>query len=96
MNAWQRKSAALEFLPAIPAPLETTELVETVLRLEAGAVQFAACERLAREARAACAEAADELRRQAAESLCPLCGAEVDPERLLATVAAGLGEHAHD
>ena len=35
------------------------------------------------------------LRAETADKLCPICGSELDPDRVIAQATAGLGGHAH-
>jgi hypothetical protein len=96
VSSWEAQSELLHVVAPPPLPTETTSLAATVSQLDVAMRDeqrghdrlVDAAEELARVAR--------ELRELAAGSQCRLCGSPLDPDRVLAHAAAGLGGHAHE
>lgn len=96
LEARQAEAVALSGLSAAPVPEETARLqahIEQLARVEA---EVATLARASADCAAELGELASELRAAAVDARCEVCGAELDPERLLARAAAGLGVHDHE
>lgn len=82
---------ALSGTASVPPAMDARPLAEMVDRLDRAAADEALRAKLLIEAELALGEVQTELCRAAEDSLCPVCGAELDPDRLLARAAAGTG-----
>jgi exonuclease SbcC len=87
-------SAAARIIEPPPAPVDVSHLAELNDRLALAATDVEQQTRQLAAATEALAEAAAALREAAMGSACPLCGSELDPDRLLALAASGGHGHA--
>lgn len=92
----QAQAAAMAALTIIPPPVETAALAEFVVRLESTERSVAACRETLAQSEADLAATEEQVRQAASGSVCAACGSPLDPDRVLAHAAAGLGGHAHD
>jgi exonuclease SbcC len=92
-----RESAACATLEGPPEPVQTASLEETIARLKPASSAVTEAARAEAEAARELETAAAALREWAAqEQVCPTCGAELDPDRLLDAAARGFGAHVHE
>lgn len=92
-------AAQVELLHAVvepPLPEETVPLATTLSQLDAAEREEQRGQDRLADAADELAQVARELRELAAGSQCRLCGSPLDPDRVLAHAAAGLGGHAHE
>lgn len=87
--------AALVRVAPPPALISSAELQGTLAKLEEIAATLLAWEQEAAAAQYAHAAAANAIREAVAGETCPTCGGPLDPDRVLARAAAGLGGHTH-
>jgi NADH pyrophosphatase NudC (nudix superfamily) len=99
MGRWtglQGARASLESLVAPPALVDATPLTELVGEIESAQTHVATCEADLSATTKDLVEAEQALRRWAEiNRVCPTCGTELDPERIVAIVASGVGGHPH-
>jgi exonuclease SbcC len=88
-------NAALLAVAPPPGLVSSAELQASLQAIEQLAGNVLVAEREVAEAQAAFSAAAAELRAAAADAMCPTCGGPLDPDRVLARAAAGLGGHTH-
>lgn len=95
-ESWAAQSKLLGTVAPLPVPAETLSMETAVSQLEAalrneqdGHISLAIATK-------ELAEADRELRELVTGSQCRLCGSPLDPDRVVAQAAAGLGGHAHE
>ena len=92
---WDEDCALLETLTA-PAAQQPTSLIETaVCELEHASKELDEQQKLFESFGGALDIAAEELRAAAQGQSCAVCGAELDPDRVVQQAVSGLGDHAH-
>lgn len=91
----EQVAAALTSLTLVPQPVETASLADCVNRLQSVQHSQQSCAAALREAEAELSAVEQQLREQAAQSVCPTCGGPWDADRLLAHSALGGGGHNH-
>jgi exonuclease SbcC len=93
----QAASVYASLLAVAPPPelVSSAELQASLQNIEQISGNVLLAETEVANAQAAFAAAGDELRAAAAGALCPTCGGPLDPDRVLARAAAGLGGHMH-
>ena len=93
---WRSANEFLSKLSEPPRPVETSAGALLLSMWEQAAEQVETRQAEDEAAAKVLAEAAEALRSQAEGELCPLCGEPLDPDRLLASTAAGHGGHGHE
>jgi exonuclease SbcC len=89
-------SAALARAPEPPVPIETTTASDFILRLQHAAHKVQADQTELETAESELTAAANELRARSGGARCPICGSDLDPDRVVKqAVAAGVGDHCH-
>ncbi|HEY4311737.1 MAG TPA: AAA family ATPase [Pirellulales bacterium] len=94
-NHHERSVAALKTVVLPPVPAATVNLAMHIERIEKTAVYMQSCRADFEAAAADLSTIATELRASAEGKMCPICGNPLDPERLVASAAAGLEGHGH-
>jgi exonuclease SbcC len=92
---WEQTLAVLAPMASVPPPVETGAICELLGRLEGYSAHVSACKMALQATESGVAEAASMLRSKVADGLCPVCGNQVDPDRVVALAATGLGGHEH-
>jgi len=92
---WQETYALLEHCEAPTAAASTAECETLLDQLTRGEAQAATHAAALAATNAELAAAAEQLRAEAAYGVCAACGGALDPDRVLARAAAGLGVHDH-
>src|SRR5690606_36220677 len=93
---WNQSLRTLTKLSEPPHPQETLLGEMLLSQLQQASRKVESCQAEDQAAASALTAAAEALRSQAEGELCPLCGEPLDPDRLLASTAAGGGGHVHD
>ena len=88
--------ALLANAPPPPMVQDTKVLGDFIVGFEQAASQVISCHASLESAATDCANAAEELRKQASGRLCPICGVELDPDRVVARPSPPLGDPVHD
>jgi len=91
----QSQTKALAQLNAVPLAAQTSALADSIERFDRTAASLVDLADKVAVAHAELNTAADELRAAAAGARCGECGAELDPEQVIARATAGLGGHDH-
>lgn len=94
--SWEAQLEMLYTVAPPPLPVETLSLERALSQLEAALHDEQSGHARLAVATEELAEVARELRELAARSQCRLCGSPLDPDRVLARAADGLGGHAHE
>lgn len=95
-ESWAAQSQLLYAVAPPPLPAETLSMETEVLQLETALRVEQSSHASLAVAMKELAETAHELRELATSSQCRLCGSPLDPDRVLAQAATGLGGHAHE
>ena len=98
-SAWasqiDQSMAVLSAVAQPPVPSAIVALSAITERLENTDTRLRQCNDEFEAAEANLMKAASELRASAAGKTCPICGNQLDPDRLVANAAAGLKDHGH-
>lgn len=95
MNRWEQTLTALEAAGPPPVAVDARGMIELISQLETTAVQLERCQQDCTTINESLAVAAQELRSAAVDGSCSICGAPLDPDRVLARAAAGQEAHDH-
>jgi hypothetical protein len=95
-SLWQARCDRLRDVSPPPVPETTRELAACVSQWDAALEQRQQCEDALATVTAEWTHAQATLRESAAGSHCRVCGAALDPDRVLAHAVAGLEGHAHE
>jgi exonuclease SbcC len=96
MQGLELAGGLLSDLTEPPTPADDSGLADTIDRLAKLATETANLEKQSKRAARELIETEQALRDWASESgICPTCGAELDPDRVVEMAASGLGGHNH-